>query len=247
MKINHKNIEEVFFNYYEGNLNENEKSSLFVLLDADASLYKEFTLWKDSYVNEPLPEVTALERSLIRKEQAWFKMDKLIATELFILVGIASFMFWNFHKNVPEIKTTNTTTIEKNLKDEVLQDLKKEEKLDYANKASKFKKRNLESMVENSNSTISFAHDTTSSSLPTIIEIEIESQPTTAEIVILEETKDTIQSTTLQIEQRSVKKLSKKDLRELKKAKLKIIRHRQEQEFLKGDQPYVVPIDPSRF
>jgi hypothetical protein len=64
--MTHEAIDEVIFDYLEGNLSAEEKDAFDVLLNESEVTTYQVKLWRNAYVNEPLPSVEILEQRLLR-------------------------------------------------------------------------------------------------------------------------------------------------------------------------------------
>ena len=253
MKGLDNNLDEVFFDYYEGNLNEDEKTELFSLLDENPSLHHDFMLWKNAYVHEPLPAIGAMERSLIKKEIWSFRAKGYVALSIAACAGIMVF-FWSITAERKADQDSNSLkiSIEQKVKPAIF---------NYSSGAKHvFLKKDMIQRSKNLDSTNQFQsnkssiqpivsmQDTVAPRLDMVNEkysdivsdVYIDTFKINREPLDLEE--NVIQNITPQTIQ-----LSKKELKKIQKAKERAKTRRQEQEFLKGNQPYVVPIDPNRF
>ena len=249
MKGLDNNLDEVFFNYYEGNLSETEKTELFSLLDDNPSLHHDFMLWKNAYVHEPLPEICAMERSLIKKEIWSSRAKGYVAVSVAACAGIV-LLFWliTAERKLDQKSNILKTPIEENNKSEASEFLQSNNNVILnKNIISPTNKNQLPSVKENFHPIVS-VQDTVTAKLDMVNEKNTN--------IVSDVSIDTfnIDNVPLHLEQKDIQnvtpqtiQLSKKELKKIQKAKERAKTRRQEQEFLKGDQPYVVPIDPNRF
>lgn len=108
-----EHIEELIFDYHEGNLSDSEKAEVMNLIHQHPEFEKDFALWAQTYahVESKLPDY-GLTASLIQKPviawyvQTWFKT--MIASVM-IITGVA--VYWS-NKEVREVKKENF--VEKN-------------------------------------------------------------------------------------------------------------------------------------
>jgi hypothetical protein len=187
---------------------------------------------------------------MIRNENTFIKMEKSMVYELIILAGVMGLTFWStFHQNVEQI-------VEK----EVAEPIHKTETLGGVSSPKQTKetsngkqntiptvKNNVEKSPEINTGAVSSKVDsslTLSTSLSNSLTVSLDS----VTAGISNDTAEPIHEQNIMRELLPAERqLSKKELKEIKRAKDKAKRLRKEQEFLKGDQPYVVPIDPNRF
>ncbi len=249
MKGLDNNMDEVFFDYYEGNLSENEKTELFSLLDDNPSLHHDFMLWKNAYVHEPLPPIGAMERSLIKHEKWSFTAKTYAALGIAACAGIMV-LFWliTAERKLDQKSNVLNTPIKENNEPAVSDFSQSTNKVILKKNITRPTNKNqLPSVKENFQPRVS-SIDTVTARLDMVKEKNSD--------IVSDVSIDTfnIDTEPLQLEENVIENmtqqampLSKKELKKIQKAKERAKIRRQEQEFLKGDQPYVVPIDPNRF
>ena len=250
ISLNQDDMEEVFFDYYEGNLSEDDKAKLFSFLDENPLLCQDFTLWKDAYVHDALPVTDHLENSLVRDEKAAYHFNKSLAYKLIAFLGVCSLCWF-----------ISNTYLDKKSKDSVEPIVKLEEsqKLDFPKKKSKIKANKASIIITKASQTDSLVASMSTREMTkpdTIFSHSDMGEKVTTRIapIAMSDTVALDKEAFSNQDQNSIKtattptsSLSKKELRKINKAKEKAKILRQEQEFLKGDKPYVVPIDPMRF
>lgn len=115
MKIEAQNIEEVIFDFHEGNLSDTEKAALMDFLHKHPEYEKEFALWAKSYhyASEPLPEYGHEERFIKPHVPVYAKW---IGFATGVCVILATWYWWPTKAVIPhqirkerEIKRTEKT------------------------------------------------------------------------------------------------------------------------------------------
>lgn len=94
--IDHKNSDEWLFNYFEGNLNPQEKEQLITFLNRNPALKTDYDAWKKSYVNEPegiYPQEKELLKPQALPTKTWIKIG------IGIFVGISLLLFYRIKTN----------------------------------------------------------------------------------------------------------------------------------------------------
>ena len=107
MNISKEHIEELIFDYHEGNISDSEKSELLNLIHQNPEFESDFALWAQTYahVESSVPDY-GLAASLLQKpavawySQAWAKVG---VSALVVTGGILG--YWAFSKK-SEIKTS---------------------------------------------------------------------------------------------------------------------------------------------
>lgn len=91
MKIEKENIDIVFFDYYEGNLNEPEKEALMNFLHQHPELNDDFTFWAQSYAHKhELPEDYKIAGKLVRGKNG------IIYGKIAAFVAASALVVWMF-------------------------------------------------------------------------------------------------------------------------------------------------------
>jgi len=102
MNISKEHIEELIFDYHEGNLSDSEKSELLNLIHQNPEFESDFALWAQTYahVESSVPDY-GLAASLLQKPAvAWYNhtWTKVGISALIVTTGI--FGYWAFSKKV---------------------------------------------------------------------------------------------------------------------------------------------------
>lgn len=96
MKINIEHIEERMFDYYEGNLSEQERNDLLNLIHQHPEYEVEFTRWAQSYahVDHAEPDY-GLTKQLLKKPSVYAYINRytVITSVLLILSGILTYSY----------------------------------------------------------------------------------------------------------------------------------------------------------
>jgi hypothetical protein len=246
----HDNIEEVFFNYYEGNMSEDEKVALFSFLDKNPSLYQDFTFWKDSYVHEPLPMVEALEKRLIKQEKASYRIEKSILYKLLVLVGVGALLWWSISDKDSNHKVNRLPeTLEKVDAPAILSPQHRKNELGAKQINPRGKKSpSILTLIDKEYEPVETKDSMPSNSGVSKDEaINVLSTPLIDTAGLVDPASPNQEQNAAQHSEPQSTHLTKKELRQIERTKARAKNLRREQEFLKGDQPYVVPIDPNRF
>lgn len=111
--INQHNLEEWLFDYFEGNLNESDKSILIDYVEKNPGAEKEFGYWKTSFqtLSEPTISITDFQNSLIK--QTWFGKYKyyVLASTSILFLGLIT-LFYTPSEIEPNTKKTNNNKFE---------------------------------------------------------------------------------------------------------------------------------------
>ncbi len=101
MKIDAQNIEEVIFDFHEGNLSDPEKAALMDFMHKNPEYEREFALWAKSYhyASEPVPEYGQDERFVKTHYPAYAKWAG-VATGIG-LVALATWWWWPTNTTAP--------------------------------------------------------------------------------------------------------------------------------------------------
>lgn len=231
--------DEIIFDYLEGNLSENERSAFEILLSTDQQLSAQVKAWRNTYVLETFPITKDLETHILAlvKRRTW-----MFSLNTFIYVLLVT-LFTSMPSEEPvttsgwsgnTVQTTNNTGAEKNCETKFTGPVR------------------LKSIKARADVQITATGDVKEKTLPTheddirllripntlplhaplsLEKIEMINRP----VKILRTTKS------------SVKQLSKKELRQIRRKKLEDYKLKSQKEFLKGNVPYVVPLDINNF
>jgi hypothetical protein len=234
--INKNNWDELLFDYFEGNLNADEKRKVERFTEENLSFKEEFDLWKNSFVTEPLAEINEVEKLLLKINTptlSWIK----IGFFGFLILSIVSFDNpWKEEKVDGANEKKPAISVIQPLTTNVIAD-------SYLNEKIKILKSPLEkskpiSLLENTGSA-----DTTIAAI--VIPKEESKANNTPEEINLNQLKDSIAivKTVIAIN----KKEERKKIRAIIRQKRKAEAIKKQQEFMKGDRPYTVPLNTQNF
>ncbi|MBO9702756.1 MAG: hypothetical protein J7604_21265 [Sporocytophaga sp.] len=253
--IDQSNYEEWIFEYYEGTLNAEEKAQVLDFVQMDSSYMEEFEAFAKTYLREPLPDKLPIESSLLRREN-YFSINYVIASTLVIIVSGLLLV------KKSEVKSEQVNITKHSVINELHQqgELSKEkrlpvQRLNYSNPTVKRVEPFVQFGINNEHIIIS---DTNHTSLPNVVRDlkEVQEVPKVnaydslsgekATTTIAPEKitdKDAITAPKSRLE----RKAEKRKLKQIAKAKEKQRREREAQKLMKGNMPYVVPLDPNTF
>ena len=99
--INQHNLDEWLFDYFEGNLNEIEKTALIDYVENNTDAEKEFKFWKKSYtkLDEPIPSLIDFQKSLLK--ETWFAKYRIHIISSAVMLAVGTLFFF--------LKSDNTT------------------------------------------------------------------------------------------------------------------------------------------
>lgn len=100
--INQHNLDEWLFDYFEGNLNEIEKTVLIDYVENNTDAEKEFKFWKKSYtkLDEPIPSLIDLQKSLLK--ETWFAKYRIHIISSTVILAVGTLFFYLKSDNAPE-------------------------------------------------------------------------------------------------------------------------------------------------
>lgn len=103
MKQQEHHLDEVIFDYLEGNLSPKEKEAFEIILGENSDLRNEVNAWKSTFIEEALPETIELERTLFvsSKNNRW---SLFLNSILFLMTCVLP--------SSSDIKNQNTTPME---------------------------------------------------------------------------------------------------------------------------------------
>lgn len=107
MTINHHNIDQWLFNYYEGNLSPSETKVLESFLKKNPEFYEDAQAWKNSFVEESVP---AFDSSILVKEVNTADRKKFALAFAALLLLCSSSAFYFISKNNTSTAKKNTST-----------------------------------------------------------------------------------------------------------------------------------------
>ncbi len=106
-RIDHKNVDEYLFNFFEGNLSAPETDLLKSFLNKNPSLKADYDAWKASYVEEP-PVAYPNAGQLLQKVPAT-AMKKWIGRGLALMVVLGLLIFFLMPEHVMKERSTKAT------------------------------------------------------------------------------------------------------------------------------------------
>jgi hypothetical protein len=240
MKYSEEDIDIMLFDYLEGNLPEDEIKLIESQIASDPLIKEELTLWESSYIREDFFDTSVVESSILRKKIPSFNFTFYLNSVLVCCLCFLSGTNFNAHSdtyallNMPapipiELKSEN-----RNSKLPELKSLLTTGPLPASAPSGKLKFNEKPNMMQ-ANNFMEFTQ------LSSIKKIEMEvigfSKNPPSKLNLLREKK----ATTL-----SRKSIRRHD-RSLRKMQNKAARERMATKFIKGNIPYVVPIDPNNF
>ena len=104
-----ENIEQLIFDYHEGNLSDSEKAELLNLIHHNPELEKDFAQWAQTYAHIPndVPDYGLTNVLLQKAVPVWYNQQWLplsIATA--VIIGILGHLLWPEKKSTKEIPTS---------------------------------------------------------------------------------------------------------------------------------------------
>jgi len=252
--IDQSNYEEWIFEYYEGTLTAEEEARVLDFVQMNSSYMEEFEAFAKTYLREPLPDKLSIESVLLKKE-SHFSLNYLIASTLVLLVS-GLFLIKKSEEHSKVIKFS---------KESVNKDIHQEKELAIKNSPSvqkhsftirqlgrteSFEQRGTHVKIQVPDTgyipITDKVHETVRITESTLAS-DFDSLPEKQQVTIKLEkesvgnTKTTVQKT------RQEKKEAKRKLKQIAKFKEKQRRNRDAQQLMKGNMPYVVPLDPNTF
>ena len=236
MRLDHtENIEELLFDYFEGNLSEEEKKEVKEFIDQQPQYLEDFRAWELSYVKDHTAVDYAFNKSLLKKN---FISRNRIYLSIAFLAGIISFLLL---KNT--LDKENIQSQKKNITPLVVEKEMKTSAQHHTIAENKKIKENTTAIVSEKENIQQIIVPTETSPE------ETQSHYNTADT--MQQKKETEIVATTEQKKKQEKILTKKEQRKLAKQieyyKQKNKETREQQEFLKGGQPYVVPVNPNGF
>ncbi|GAL83218.1 hypothetical protein MYP_444 [Sporocytophaga myxococcoides] len=251
--IDQSNYEEWIFEYYEGTLTAEEEVQVLDFVQRDSIYMEEFEAFSKTYLREPLPDKLSIESSLLRKG-SYFNINYSIASFLFIIVSGLFF-----------IKTSEEQSEVINASKELIVQEEYQEK-EVVIKSSSIpkhksiipqlsrKERTEQSYMHNQN----LYTDTGNTFIPSIdneahkanndvIKIDYDSLPAEQPVIIKTERASVGTTKTIVKKTRQEKKEERRKQKQIARFKEKQRRNKEAQQLMKGNMPYVVPLDPNTF
>ncbi len=106
MKITNENIDEVLFEYFEGNLSEPDKKSVKEFIDNNPEYLEDFRMWEVSNAKLYASESFAIDKELLQTGPMSLQ-KKLLFSGMGICVVIGAWVFFQF--NAKEQSDNRTT------------------------------------------------------------------------------------------------------------------------------------------
>ena len=99
-----ENIEQLIFDYHEGNLSDAEKAELLNIIHQNPEYEKDFALWAQTYAHVPnnVPDYGLTSSLLQKAAPAWYSQYGLpiIIGTLGLIVGSIVYFSWFIHKDL---------------------------------------------------------------------------------------------------------------------------------------------------
>src|SRR5690349_11914116 len=233
-------LDEMAFDYLEGNLLPEEKDAFELLMAESEITHHQVKLWKSTYFSEALPKVDDLEKKLLKYESHPFA-DEIIRKIFGVILMLFPVVFL----------TVNTQQVQPNTSVGLPADMPVSS--DASSQCSEIPKQQTVKILrdEISRNEIIEHYIDTKPEPDSNLEFEslqVNTNPlkTSAEKEVeLENFK--IVSTSSVSARSSIRKLSGKEIRSLNKRKRKEYQRKMEIKFMKGNEPYVVPLKNSNF
>lgn len=235
MKQQEHHLDEVIFDYLEGNLSPKEKEAFEIILNENADLRSEVNAWKSTFIQEALPETIDLERTLLvsSKNNRW---SLFLNSLLFLMTCILL--------SSSDVKNQNTAPIEHVT--EITTALPAINNYTTHNKivtyrVEKQKQRSSQSELQNKTNSIRNVATLTTIYKPALDQFDTLYQLTIAQkLPPLTTTKDLSSKT-------QKRQWLRKDTRALNRKKRREDDKANQIKFQPGRVPYVVPLDARNF
>lgn len=251
--IDQSNYEEWIFEYYEGTLTAEEEAQVLDFVQRDSIYMEEFEAFSKTYLREPLPDKLSIESSLLRKERI-FNINYIIASFLVIIVsGLFLIRKSEEHSEVAHISR------EAKIQDEY-QDKELVTKKTSVQKQSYIIPRvsRIENRGQNDSHAKIFHADMSIAFIPNdvkeidnpkedVITINYDSLPAEQPAIIKSEKVSVGNAKTIVAKTRQEKKEERRKQKQIARFKEKQRRNKEAQQLMKGNKPYVVPLDPNTF
>ncbi|WMJ72358.1 hypothetical protein RCC89_04165 [Cytophagaceae bacterium ABcell3] len=249
--INKKNLDEWLFEYFEGNLSAKGQDTLHQFMEANPECLEEFDLWKETFISEPTPANLPVEK-LLKRETAFPQHFKYICFPIVFIALLFSIGIMDSPKQSMKInKEQEAKKRVKKIKTTV------DPKIDLAVFKSKsiglpFKKAAFEhQLVKLKKPKPTFISDTDMNRQDARSEPIVDSvQPVRTppkESTDIATVKKTISKKEARAKKKELKKNERRTKRTIRKMKRKAQQRREQEQFLKGHEPYVVPVDLRNF
>jgi hypothetical protein len=229
--------DELIFDFLEGNLSPDEKEAFLILKDESEVLSRQVRLWENTYLQEPLPSIEALENKLlIRVDNGSRGFSSRIYLLFIMMLAILPIVG---DKQEASIRTSRIAHVE------ITEPLVHKQELQYFQRIPKAveKRKNVARKQQTRETTpVDTAQFQPSASVPDIKVDELRvSQDLTLQKISVAKLRVKKSAMTFR------KQWSGKERRAIRKKKRKDSNARQAGEFMKGNVPYVVPLNSNNF
>ena len=239
MKISSENIDEILFDYFEGNLSASEKNSVKLFLDENPEYLEDFRIWEVSNARHYTLD-NSIDTSLLKPATTYWLRD--VSFLCFDLLILGTFVF--SIQQDSSLQTTKQSEKERivisNEKNRI--PTAKEKSSVSISSIIKSKKRVPEMLLLVEHEAIIIkdsSNEVILNTPPILVSVSDTLVDETSDKILIEEVK------------KEKEILSRKEERrrkiDIQKFKQKEKDKRNQNEFLKGNQPYVVPINPNGF
>jgi hypothetical protein len=228
--------DELIFDFLEGNLSPDEKEAFLILKDESEVLSRQVRLWENTYLHESLPSIEALENKLLIPENGSrgfsFRIYGLLIMMLAILPIVGD-------RQETSIRTLSIAHVD------ITKPLVRKQELQYFEripKAVEKKKKVTNKQQIPETAPVNIMQFLPSYSVPDVKVDEVHtSQDLPLKKVSLAKLRVKTPATTFR------KQWSGKERRAIRKKKRKDSSAKQAGEFMKGNVPYVVPLNSNNF
>lgn len=224
-------LDEVVFEFLEGNLSAPEKEAFEVLLSESEVMTHHVRLWKNSFIRESLPQVNELEQRLLIPEPAAVVAEKLIWKKLLIALVLVSTSL-SIKESVVD---TQPTTVLKEPMNRAAED--QFECTDPVNSAIQVAP--VEPRVQEPNTGFVETAAWVTLSTENVNTNILETVVVEGSIGIHNEHTQPLQ---VPSQKTSLRKLTRAEIRSINRKKRKEEEHKAASKFMKGNEPYVVPL-----
>ncbi len=227
--------DELIFDFLEGNLSPDEKEAFLILKEESEVLGRQVRLWENTYLHEPLPSIEVLENKLLIPENGArgfsFRIYGLLIMMLAILPIVGDRQEASIRNSVAHIDITEPL-----IHKQEIQSFKRIAKTVEKKKNVTRKTPKQETVPE------SMVQFQPSASVPAI---EIDEIRTSQDLVLkkISPGKLSVKKPVLTFH----KKWSRHEKRQIRKKKWKDSDAKHAAEFMKGNVPYVVPLNSNNF
>ena len=237
MRASEKHIDKMLFNYLEGNFSDEKALQVEKEIASDPLIQDELNLWKSSYIHEGFYATSTIETSLLQKPTLFNPITFFLNSIL--VIGITFFSSTNQKINLASTSHLNVLNINY---------------LEPKEPQSLFSNLPISVLAKPIAPTRSHFVESLNGQIE---EFEIRTRVSIQVPELSSISPDWIES--IKIHSKSIKinhtldapLLAQKELRKKERAirrmKKKALQDRMASEFIKGDIPYVVPVDPNNF